>query len=104
MNTSELRETKFEFKENPPKHEFRGMYSFNLSVDNCRITDIRLLYAIIKSQLKIETEIIETANKDGSGVHPLQFGVKEFLENILTEMNKTKDIDDIGYYVIKTRK
>jgi hypothetical protein len=48
--------------------------------------------------------MIERTEKERQGdVHPLQYGVREFLENILAEMKKVEGIDDLGYYVIKTR-
>ena len=37
--------------------------SFKLSVENCRITDVRILYRIIANELKTETEIIERINE-----------------------------------------
>ena len=88
----------------PPHSEFIDFNSFKLSVENCRITDVRVLYRIIADQLKVEKEIIERIEKEGHRcVHPLQYGVREFLENILAEMKKVEGIDDLGYYVIKTR-
>jgi hypothetical protein len=99
MDLPKLRTTKFDFEP-----ELRDLNSFKLSVENCRITDVRVLYRIIANELKIETEIIERTEKEGQGdVHPLQYGVREFLENILAEMKKVEGIDDLGYYVIKTR-
>ena len=96
MDLPKLRTTKFDFEPT-----LRDLNSFKLSVENCRITDVRILYKIIADQLKVETEMIE---KEGQGdVHPLQYGVREFLENILAEMKKVEGIDDLGYYVIKTR-
>ena len=112
MDFPKLRTTKFELEEygigegmkRPPHPALRDFNSFSLSVENCRITDVRILYRIIADQLKVETEIIERTEKEGQGdVHPLQYGVREFLENILAEMKKVEGIDDLGYYVIKTR-
>lgn len=112
MELPKLRETKFELEEygvgdgmNKPQHpSLRGFHSFKLSVENCRITDVRMLYRILADQLKVETDIIEKIKKEEQGdVHPLQYGVKEFLENILTEMKKIEGIDDFGYYSIKAR-
>ena len=101
MDLPKLRITKFKLEK--PNHP-RDFNSFKLEVENCRITDIRMLYRIIADQLKIETEIIEKTEKEKiEDVHPLQYGIKEFLENILIEMKKIEGIDDIGYYVIKTR-
>lgn len=112
MDFPKLRTTKFDFEEygmgegmkRPPHTALRDFNSFKLSVENCRITEVRMLYRIIADQLKIETEIIERTEKEEQGdVHPLQYGVIEFLENILAEMKKVDGIDDLGYYVIKTR-
>lgn len=112
MDFPKLHKTKFELEEygigegmkKPPHPMLRSKNSFNLSVENCNITDVRILYRIIADQLKVETEIIERTEKEGRGdVHPLQYGVREFLENILAEMKKVEGIDDLGYYVIKTR-
>ena len=88
----------------PPRPELRDFNSFKLSVENCRMTDIRVLYRVIANHLKFEAEMIEETEREGSGdVHPLQYGVREFLENILAEMKKVEGIDDLGYYLIKTR-
>ncbi len=107
MEFPKLRTTKFELEEygmgegmkKPPHLALRDFNSFKLSVDNCRITDVRVLYRTIADQLKIETEKIERC---GGDVHPLQYGVKEFLENILAEMKKVEGIDDCNYYIIKS--
>ena len=112
MDFPKLRTTKFNYEEygigegmkRPSHPALIDFNSFKLSVENCRITDVRILYRIIADQLKVETEIIEITEKEGQGdVHPLQYGVREFLENILSEMKKVEGIDDLGYYVIKTR-
>lgn len=112
MSFPKLRTTTFDFEEygmgegmkRPPHPALRDFNSFKLSVENCRITDVRILYRIIADQLKIESEIIERTEKEGHGdVCPLQYGVKEFLENILQEMKKVEGIDDLGYYSIKAR-
>ena len=112
MDLPKLRTVKFELDEygmgkgmaRPPHRALRDFNSFKLSVENCRITDVRMLYRIIADQLKVESEIIEKTEKEGQGdVHQLQYGVREFLGNILAEMKKVEGIDDLGYYVIKTR-
>ncbi len=104
MELPKLRITEFELKEAEKHPMLRDWHSFNLSVKNCRITDVRMLYAIMKDQLKIETEIIERTEKEGLGdVHQLQYGVVEFLQKILNEMNKIEGIEDIGSYIIRTR-
>ena len=112
MDFPKLRTTKFDFEEygmgegmkRPPHLALRDFNSFKLSVENCRMTDVRMLYRIIADQLKVENEIIKITEKGGQeDVHPLQYGVREFLENILAEMKKVEGIDDLGYYVIKTR-
>lgn len=112
MDFPKLHITKFELTEyghhegmvKPPHPVLRGKNNFTLNVQNCNITDVRILYRIVADQLKVESEIIERTEKEGQGdVHPLQYGVREFLENILAEMKKVEGIDDLGYYVIKTR-
>lgn len=112
MDFPKLRTAKFDFEEygmgeemkRPPHPAFRDLNSFKLSVENCRITDVKMLYRIIANQLKVESEIIDRAEKERQGyVHSLQYGVREFLENILAEMKKVEGIDDLDYYVIKTR-
>ena len=112
MEFPKLRTTEFEFEEYgegegfkvPPHRALRGYNCFKLSVENCRITDVRLLYRIIADQLKIEAERIERIQNEAvEDVHPLQYGVVEFMENILAEMKKVEGIDDLDYYVIKTR-
>ena len=113
MDFPKLRTTKFDFEEygidegmkRPPHPALMDFNSFKLSVENCRITDVRILYKIIADQLKVETEILERNEKnEGYGdVHPLQYGVIEFLGNILAEMKKVEGIDDLSYYVIITR-
>lgn len=87
----------------PPHPILKNKNSFNLSVENCNITDVRILFRIVSDQLKIEEEIIKKTEKANQDVHPLQYGVREFLSNILKAMKKIEGIDDLGYYVIKTR-
>lgn len=101
----ELTEYGYEKDMQKPTHPLlTGKYNFTLKVENCNITNVRILYRIIADQLKVESELIETTEKEGKGdVHPLQYGVKEFLQNILKEMKKTKKIDKLGYYTIKSR-
>lgn len=110
--TPKFHKTKFELTKygnfegmvKPPHPALRDKNNFTLNVENCNITDVRMLYRIIADQLKVESEIIEETEKEGRNeVHPLQYGVREFLQNILTEMNKIEGIDDLGYYIIKTR-
>jgi len=112
MDFPKLHKTKFELTEyghyegmvKPPHPVLKGKHNFILNVENCNITDVRILYRIIADQLKVETEIIERTEKKGLGdVHPTQYGVKEFLENILEEMKKVEGIDDLRSYIIKTR-
>lgn len=106
MDLPKLRTTKFELEDYgmgegmkiPPHPALRDLNSFKLSVENCRITDVKTLYKIIAYQLKVETEIIERNEKEEHGdVHPLQYGVRDFLENILVEMKKVEGIDDLVY-------
>ena len=111
MDFPKLHKTKFELTEyghyegmvKPPHPVLRGKNNFTLNVENCNITDVRILYRIIADQLKVESEIIESNKSENMDTHPLQYGVVEFLENILAEMKKVDGIDDLGYYVIKTR-
>ncbi len=110
MLLPKIRTTQFELEEygigegmkKPTHPALRDFVSFKLSVENCRITDVRVLFAIIINQLEIENEVIQKLEKYGA-THPLQYEIREFLENILAEMKKVEGIDDLAYYVIKTR-
>jgi hypothetical protein len=84
----------------------KGLYAFELMVENCGITDLKILYGCLKNQLKTELKVIERMESHEESAHPLQYCVVEFLQNILTEIEKKMPddkLDDIGYYLLKAR-
>ena len=110
MNKIPKKVVKFKFEEygnlksnkKPPHPRLLGYNSFNLSGDNCSFTDLTMLYrAIADKAKKIENSILE-GEKDGS-VHFSEYTTFEFLENIISKMQKIENIDNYEYYTIKTK-
>lgn len=91
----EFRKTTFELNST-----FKDFITIKLLVENCRITEVRVLRFMISERLAAEKKQIEKATRECFDPHPLQYGVIDFFENILTEIDKYQEEENIkgGYY------
>lgn len=95
FSVDDIRKTTFELNST-----FRDFITIKLLVENCRITDVRVLRFMISERLAAEKKQIEKATSECYDPHPLQYGVIDFFENILTEIDKYQEEENIkgGYY------